>query len=387
LYVTHLTYYPAAMSRRTAASEPATDDFAVSFPAMRGIQAGHEFYVVMCPLRYLPRLFLFDEEDVPPQLRAQRALNKGRLPGLVSYLLENRDNYVFSALTASVDGPMNFEEYDQGAHGHRLGVLHIGMGSRFLINDGQHRRAAIEEAMRSDPTLAEETLPIVIFADEGLSRSQQMFADLNRHAVRPAKSIGVLYDHRDDDSGIARLVVINSDFYRSVVEMERSTLSARSRKLFTLSAIYGATQSLLAGHRFDAVDEAADLARSYWEAVAEQIPEWQAVRKGQMSAGEVRTDFIHSHGIALAAIGRVGNSLLARGTDSTRWLPEVRKLHTIDWSRANSGLWEGRALIGGRVSKASTNVILTTNAIRTHLGLPLSPEEQRIEDAHLGGKR
>lgn len=375
------------MARQPAELKPANVDFAVSFPAMRGIQAGKEFYVVMCPLRYLPRLFLFDEQDVPPQLRAQRALNKSRLPGLVTYLLENRDNYVFSALTASVDGPMNFEEYDQGAHGHRLGVLHIGMGSRFLINDGQHRRAAIEEAMRSDHSLAEETLPIVIFADEDLARSQQMFADLNRHAVRPAKSIGILYDHRDDDSGIARLVVINSNFYRSVVEMERSTLSARSRKLFTLSAIYGATQSLLAGHRFDTVDEAADLARKYWEAVAEQISEWQTVRRGQMSAGEVRADFIHSHGIALAAIGRVGNSLLDRGTDLNHWISDVKKIGTIDWSRSNSSLWEGRALIGGRVSKASTNVILTTNAIRNHLGLTLTPEEQKIEDAHLGGKR
>jgi DNA sulfur modification protein DndB len=369
-----------------APTEP-TDDFALSFPAMRGIQAHHEFYVIMCPLRYLPRLFLFDGEDVPPQLRAQRTLNKNRLPALVSYILDNRDDYVFSALTASVDGPMRFEEYDAGSHGHRLGVLHIGMGSRFLINDGQHRRSAIEEAMKSDPGLADETIAIVIFADEGLARSQQMFADLNRHAVRPARSIGVLYDHRDDDSGVARLVVINSDFYRSVVEMERSTLSARSRKLFTLSALYGATQSLLSGSRFDTIDSAADVARAYWEMVAAQIPEWQAVRRGQMAAGEVRADFIHSHGIGLAAIGKIGNSLLSDNTDPSSWTPALVKLGTLDWTRANTHLWEGRAMIGGRVSKASMNVTLTTNALRLHLGMPLTAEEQRVEEAYQRGKR
>ena len=252
LFVNALTYYIRAMAlTRPSEGDDPSGDFAVSFPAMRGVQAGRPFYVIMCPLRYLPRLFLFDEEDVPAQLRAQRALNKNRLPALVSYIIENREGYVFSALTASVDGSMRFDEFDGGTQGHRLGTLHIGMDSRFLINDGQHRRAAIEEAMKTDPTLAEENIAIVVFADEGLERSQQMFADLNRHAVRPAKSIGVLYDHRDDDSGIARLIVINSAFFRAVVEMERSTLSSRSRKLFTLSALYGATQSLLLGRRFD----------------------------------------------------------------------------------------------------------------------------------------
>lgn len=373
--------------KKSPSGAPPSDEFAVSFPAMRGQQAAREFFVIMCPLRYLPRLFMFDETDVPPQLRAQRALNKSRLPGLVSYLLENRDNYVFSALTASVDGAMTFEAHDGGVHGDRLGVLHIAMDSRFLINDGQHRRAAIEEAMKADPSLGEETIPIVIFSDEGLARSQQMFADLNRHAVRPAKSIGVLYDHRDDDSGIARLVVINSDFYRSVVEMERSTLSPRSRKLFTLSALYGATQSLLTGMQFADVSEAADAARAYWEMVADQFPEWQAVRKGNMSAGEVRQEFIHSHGIALAAIGRVGNTLFCDNSKADSWEPYISRLSTIDWTRANSGLWEGRAMIGGRVSKASMNVALTTNALRLHLGLPLSADEQRVEDAYQRGKR
>ena len=377
---------PSGTRERT--QEPtAADDFAVSFPAMRGIQAGREFYVIMCPLRYLPRLFLFDEEDVPAQLRAQRSLNKGRLPALSRYIVENRNDYVFSALTASVDGRLRFDSRDEGGHGNRLGVLHIGMDSHFLINDGQHRRAAIEEAMREDPSLAEETIPIVIFADEGLARSQQMFADLNRHAVRPARSIGVLYDHRDENSGIARLIVIRSEFFRSVVEMERSTLSPRARKLFTLSAMYGATQSLLAGLQFQAVEEAADTSRLYWEAVAEVMPAWQAVRRGLMSAGDVRADFIHSHGIGLAALGRVGNTMLTESLSPQTWTKRIAKIGTLDWGRANTSLWEGRALIGGRVSKSSNNVTLTTNALRSHLGMQLSPDEQRVEDAYLRGAK
>src|ERR1019366_9470269 len=81
----------------------------------------------------------------------------------------------------------------------------------------------------------------------GLQRCQQMLADLNRYAVRPSRSIGVLYDHREEAAQLARLVVLRSPVFRDVVEMELSTLSARSRTLVTLSAIYSATSVLVAG--------------------------------------------------------------------------------------------------------------------------------------------
>ena len=44
------------------------DDFSYVFPAIRGVQAGREYYVSMCPLRLLRRLFSFDEEELVPVL-------------------------------------------------------------------------------------------------------------------------------------------------------------------------------------------------------------------------------------------------------------------------------------------------------------------------------
>jgi len=53
----------------------------------------------------------------------------------------------------------------------------------------------------------------------------------------------------------------------------------------------------------------------------------------------------------------------------------------INWSRSNAKVWEGRAMIGGKLSKVTTNITLTTNVIKKALGLPLEAEEQRIETA------
>ena len=63
------------------------------FDAIRGIQAGHEFYVVMCELSEITKLFSSTESEIPPELRAQRILRKTRIPTLKNYIL-NKPNYL-----------------------------------------------------------------------------------------------------------------------------------------------------------------------------------------------------------------------------------------------------------------------------------------------------
>lgn len=337
----------------------------------------------MCPLRLIPKIFLFDEEELAPEVRAQRILNKGRLPALTRYIVDNPNDYVFSALTASVDGDIRFDGLANDGVGMRVGQIRISMAARFLINDGQHRRAAIEQALKENPDLGEETIAVVFFHDSGLARCQQMFADLNRHAVRPPRSLGVLYDHRDDLATTVRLVVMRAPAFKGHVEMESSTLSQRSRRLFTLSSVYYATQSLLQGLEITK-EQSQELAEAYWTAVDAVIPEWRLVRCRELSAPEVRRDYLHSHGIALHALGRVGNSLLRKSLVPRIWTPTLKRLSAVDWSRANTD-WEGRALVAGRASKSHQHLTLTVNYLRHHLKLELSAEEQRVEDAYLRG--
>ena len=46
---------------------------------------------------------------LPPELRAQRNLNKSRIPEMSNYILDNSENYTFSALTVSIDSEVSFE--------------------------------------------------------------------------------------------------------------------------------------------------------------------------------------------------------------------------------------------------------------------------------------
>jgi DNA sulfur modification protein DndB len=359
--------------------------FGYSFPAIRGIQAGREYYVSMCPLRLIPRIFLFDEEEMVPELRAQRSLNKARIPEMARYMTDSPEDYTFSALTASVDGEIEFSPIGEATGGSCVGALHIDMDARFIINDGQHRRAAIETAIRERPELADETIAVVFFLDIGLKRSQQMFADLNRYAIRPSRSLSLLYDHRDNGARLTKLIVLRSPIFKDVVDMEKSTLSTRSSKLFTLSSLHTANTVLFAGFDGREIDELAELATDYWSEIGNAISEWGQVVNSKMPASEVRQGFIHSHGIALQALGKVGNTLIKQ--PKTTWKKAVKRIKDVNWSRSNTRIWEGRAMTGGRVTKSMNNVTLTTNYLKTHLGLPLTPEEQRVEDAFLRGEK
>lgn len=354
------------------------DGFNHTFPALRGAQAGAEFYVAMCPMRLLPKLFVFDDEEVPPELRAQRTLNRHRVPEIARYLIQNRSSYVVSALTASVDQSVSFTPLGNGNGRQMIGTLELPMDARLLINDGQHRRAAVEEAMAECPELRDDHVPVIFFVDRGLKRSQQMFADLNRHAIRPSDSLSTLYDQRDPSSELARYVAMAVEGFQGMTEMERSSLSNRSTKLFTLSAIKSASRVLLSKHRKDEIsEEERTFAAAFWSAVFEAMPDWRLAKERRVAPGDLRRDFVHSHGIALSAIAAAGTDLVV--TCPRQWRSRLRKLGTVDWSRSNQDLWEGRAMEHGRISKAKTNLRLTANLLKMHMGLTLSAQEQALE--------
>jgi DNA sulfur modification protein DndB len=351
----------------------------LNFPVIRGMQAGREYYVTMWTLRTLKQISIFDEQELPPELRAQRTLNKARVPEIASYILDNPKGYVFSAITASIDSEVHFESLPGRTTENRLGTLKVPMDAKFIINDGQHRRAAILAALEEKPELGSQTIAVVFFLDIGLERSQQMFSDLNRYAIRPSRSLGLLYDHRNEKAKLARLVIMKSAAFKDIVDLEKSSLAPRSRKLFTLSAFYNASADLIKDLASGDLEKDANLVRDFWETVARYFPSWAQVRDGKLAASEVREGFIHSHGIALQAIGKAGNALLKRNPNG--WKARLKVLGQIDWSRKNAPLWEGRALIGGKVSKVTTNVILTTNTIKKRLSVDLASEENAVEQA------
>jgi DNA sulfur modification protein DndB len=359
-------------------------NFSYNFPALRGIQAGKPYYTVNCPLRLIPKIFLFDEEEVPPEHRAQRLMNKSRIPQITNYILENRNDYVFSSLTASVDGEMHFQPFSDEYQD--IGILTISLDAKFLINDGQHRRAAIEEALKISPELGNESISVVFFHDLGLRRSQQIFADLNRHAVNTTSSIGILYDHRDQIALITKELIADIPLLERYTDKENVSLSKNSPKLFALNHIFNTNCRLLGKQKGEFVSEQEKkYLKDFWKCLCNSIPEWDLVMRKEITPRELRSTCIAAHGVFLEAIGVVGNYLYKNFP--SQWHDYVKHLSTVDWNRDNKS-WLGRAYgPTGRINKTNETIQLTANLIKIQLGLPLTEHEQQIEKKLLEGLR
>lgn len=342
--------------------------YTYTFPALRGVQAGRQYFVAMCPLKLLPRIFLFDEPELPAQLRAQRVLNTSRIPEICRYILDNPRDYAFSAITASIDGGVTFHAHLMDGEEQDIGNLEVPMSARFIINDGQHRRAAIEAALEEQPELGDETIAVVFFLDAGLRRSQQLFADLNQHAARASKSLGILYDNRSPLSALARELAEHVPCFRGLTDFERTTISNRSTKLFTLSGIFQASVALLGKREGDAVtEEERTRANCFWCELSQIIPQWRLAAERQVRSYELRRDYVNVHTVLLHAIGVAGRRLVARHPND--WQRRLALLGRLDWSRANTDVWEGRAMLGGHMSKTRRSLQLTAAFLSEVLGV------------------
>ena len=329
-----------------------------SFEAIKGSQAGSDFYIGMCTLKAVAKLFTFQDADIPPLQRAQRVLRKSRVPRIRDYILQNETDYTFSSLTVSVDGKIDFEPVSAGAN---LGTIRMSQDAAILINDGQHRVAGIKDAVRETPRLGRDKISVVFFQDPGLKKSQQMFADLNKNAVKPTKSLSILYDRRNPLSQFVVDMSGKVDVFRGRIEMEKTTLSNRSVKFFTLSGLRMATANLLGkskgltdGDRRDALE--------FWKAVSTNIPEWVLLEEGKVSAYELRKEYVHANTNMLEAIGLAGHALRKRHPD--RWTSMLSALRAIDWTRTNPE-WDGKVIIRGRMTKTKAGM---SNAAKIIVG-------------------
>lgn len=351
-------------------------NFYYSFPALKGMQAGRDFFVIMCPLSILSKLFIFNEDDLPPEHRAQRLLNKVRIPEMASYILNNPQDYVFSSLTSSIDGEFEFTAINEEFN-NKIGTLKVSMDSRLLINDGQHRRAAIEEALKASPELGDETISVVLFVDEGLRRSQQIFADLNKHAVNVSKSIGILYDSRDPIAIITKSLLEENTYMKHYTDKENPSLSKYSPKLFTLSGINETNKKLVS--KLNINDHKTILfVKEFWNILFENMKEWQFVFNKDINPHLFRSDYISTTGVVLEALGLVGNGLYKSNPND--WKGILSNIRNIDWHRTNIDDWQNRVIGStGRIVKSATYVRLTSNLIKMKLGVSLSKEELKLE--------
>lgn len=345
--------------------ESKTED-TMSFSGSRGEQAGRQFYSFMCDFATISNHFKFDgASGIPPTMRAQRQLRLTRIPKIASYILDNEKDYVLSAITVSVDKRIIFEPIPINDSESKIGKIKIPTSAKILVNDGQHRCAAIQSVLEQKEEMSTEKITVVVFEDRGLKRSQQMFADLNKHAIKPTKSLGLLYDHRDTFARFIVTLTNDLDIFCGRTEMERTNISNRSTNFFTLNGIAEATKHLLKLKTKSIAEDKQKLAVTYWEKISVNIPEWNLLLDKKISAYELRQNYVHAHTNILTALGLVGHVI----TQRPDWKDKIKKLQKIDWRKSNP-IWQDKVVMDNKMIKNRLGIKRAANEILTQIGVP-----------------
>lgn len=329
-------------------------DEAIPWPALEGTMGDRTFYMTVLTLQTVARYFEPTPEDLPAELRAQRALSERRIPDIQQYMMEKDRDWVFGSLTLSYDGEV---EYDAERR-----ILFLDPATTFVVVDGQHRLAAIQRAVKEDPTLRKQSIGVMLLAYESLQRNQQVFSDLNRTVQKTSRSLDILYDHDDPMTGLVKYVAENVPLFKGRIERNKTSLALRSAAFITLSALYDACTQLLGGKRAleqlradeDLVGDAQDFCVAYWSHLSGLIEPWRQVRDGEIRPAEARIESIVAHAVAFYALGKAGAVLMGVDGPNT-WdvgavaaHEELDSLREVDWRKSNDD-WQGVVMQGSSI--------------------------------------
>lgn len=344
--------------------------------AMRGVQAGREFYMAMCHMSFIAKHLPYPQNNIPEDKVIQRHINKARIPKIAEYLVKYYDDYVLPPVIASIDGDVEWQPLSAESENMQVGILKIPDSADLIINDGQHRCAAIQHALQKRPELKYETLGVIFYIDRGVKRARQMFSDLNGHPVRTNQNINATFDSRQYLPLLTKRVIDASPLLRGRVELFASGCAIGSPRIFTISALTKSHRALLDNHISQDIEKDAETCSRFWTVLEENLPEVDQLAEDAIPARAIKENYFYPYSIGLQALSGVANQLIHESPDS--WEDQLAGIHKINWRRDNPE-WEGRALSGGRLTTGGNHPALTRNFIKKKLGLKLNDEEKKLE--------
>ena len=143
----------------------------------------------------------------------QRALTDN-FASIKNYILKDSERFFNAVILAIYNGDpqwLEVEFNDEESEFTNVGFLEFSGEETIFPVDGQHRVAGIREALREDPSLAKEQLPVIFIAHsddpKGRKRTRKLFSTLNRRAKPVGQNENIALDEDDVCSIITREVI------------------------------------------------------------------------------------------------------------------------------------------------------------------------------------
>lgn len=291
-------------------------------PALKAKMGDWQYYVTAMKMGKIARECRLAEEihankDLDDLI--QRAIQDRVKKEMVPYLL-NEPQRFYGALVVAVYGgapefaPVTVSEHEllddkDSSYSYGFGLLRFDGSQIYYALDGQHRLKSIQEAIQTNPDLAQEEICVIILkhenSREGLERTRRLFSTLNRRAKPTTSGMNIAIDEDDAVAIVTRRLVKENSLIKSLVLTTLGTKKIAPSKshdayITTLSAFYETNEILLTAYdggleidkQFRPCND--DLERYYnflakiWELLLQNCPNFKLILEGRKKPGEIR---------------------------------------------------------------------------------------------------
>ena len=167
----------------------------------------------------------------------------------IAYYLETQKERFFNALILAVyDGQPTWNEIRieevSGKDNVDMGLLTLSGEEKIFPVDGQHRVEGIKKALKEEPSLGTEKVPVIFVGhskdEEGMQSTRRMFSTLNRYA-KPVSLRDIIALDEDDIVAIASRELIDNKILfndEKIFDAKTKALPENNDKAFTSIITY-----------------------------------------------------------------------------------------------------------------------------------------------------
>lgn len=227
----------------------------------------------------------------------QRALTNN-YKKISEYILTHQDRFFNSLVLAVYDGDPQYREIDfeyNNDHYEAMGLLEFTGEETIFPVDGQHRVEGIKEALRENPQIGSDKIPVIFIghrnSSSGKERTRRLFSTLNRYAKPVKKSEIIALDEDDVSAIVTRSLVEHHQLFSENRISLSNTLQENDKTSFTtIEMLYDCNNFLLKNYLTSigykgTVDKYSRIrpkeeeirgflenCQSFWNTIAENIP-------------------------------------------------------------------------------------------------------------------
>lgn len=164
---------------------------------------------------------------------------------ITSYLLNQNERFFNALILAVYDGSPSWNairiENREGDFNYDLGLLSLDDEVKIFPVDGQHRVAGIKEAIRVNPELETEMVPVVFIShstdDNGMKRTRRLFSTLNRYAKPVSLRDIIALDEDDAVAIVSRNIIDNGTVFTDNQISDSKTKALSDKNKYALTSL------------------------------------------------------------------------------------------------------------------------------------------------------